>query len=74
MPPSGQARRRGERDGCPKGEKSGTFLLTKNMQILFFWDELPSLCRSHPVSSSQFGTYPGHSLVSHRSHVAREEG
>lgn len=36
MPPSGQARRRGKRDGCPKGEKSGTFLLTKNMQILFW--------------------------------------
>lgn len=54
MPPTGRAWKRGKRD-AKKVETSGTFLLIKNMQTLFFRDELPLLCSSRPVSSSQFG-------------------
>lgn len=70
MASNGQAWRKGKRD-AKKGEESGTFLLTKTIQtLIFFRDKLPLLYRSHTVSSSQFGTYPGHNLISHGSHVA----
>lgn len=67
---TGRAWRRGKRD-AKKVETSGTFLLIKN---IFFGMSCPyyvAVAQFLPVS---LVTYPAHSLVSHRSHVAREEG
>lgn len=72
MPPTGRAWKRGKRD-AKKVEMSGTFLLIKNMQTLFLGMSCPyyvAVAQFLPVS---LVTYPAHSLVSHGSHVAREE-